>query len=97
VTLADGTTQRIDPWALRRTEQKRLSLAKTAVTQLLLTIANTSRQEPSSDTTETSYADAATNTFAFKRRGALTDGCCVQTRSETLTSRRCPSGTARRS
>jgi Sulfatase len=35
-----------------------LSLAKTAVARLSLTIANTSRQEPSRDTTETSYADA---------------------------------------
>ena len=67
-----------------------LSLAKTAVARLSLTIANTSRQEPSRDTTETSYADA--EHVAVKRRRALTDGCSVQTRSETLTSRRCPSG-----
>jgi hypothetical protein len=44
-----------------------LSLAKTGVARLSLTIANTSRREPSCDTTETSDADAAMNAFAFKR------------------------------
>jgi hypothetical protein len=46
-----------------------VSLAKTGVARLSLTIANTSRQEPSRDAAETSCADAATNTFAFKRQG----------------------------
>jgi hypothetical protein len=52
--------------ALEMALKRHFSLAKTGVERLSLTIANTSRQEPSRDTAEMSDADPVTNTFAFK-------------------------------
>ena len=75
-----------------------LSLAKTGLARLSLTITNTSRQEPSCDTTETSDARMPRRTRSPQATQALTDGRSAQTGRQTLTSSRrstVPAGAAR--